>query len=277
MIEPPGPSSGTDAVPAGGPVRHVSPAGYWIGSAIIVLGIVGAVVLFVVSIVALARVPSDYERFAVPSRSVTTLDSGSFDVFYERPGISQYGVYVDPPAVSVEDSSGASVPIGVSSRSQTYKIGEHEGRSIGTFTITRAGAYTVIVRGEPDSNARIAFGRGLGFRDFAGLVGASVLGAISLLVGILFLVVTAVRRSKARRTGPGAGAGPRRPGQPTPGAWSPPPPPPPGPGWGVSSPGADWGPPSTGAWPPPPASGWSVPGSDHPGGPEPGPRPGGAG
>lgn len=287
MSSPSGPRFGSapspDPRPDTGSGRPVSVAGYWIGSAVIVLGIAGAVVWFVLSIVALARTPSDYERFAVPSRTVTTLDAGSFDVYFERPGISGYGAYVNQPTVVVEDSSGSSVSIGVPLRTSTYKVGSHEGRLIGSFTITRAGAYTVTVRGEPDSSARIAFGHGLEFGDVAGLVGASALGAISLLAGILLLVVTAVRRSRARRlTGsgagfPGPGAGPPGGPAPPPGAWSGPrpPPPPPRPTWGVSPPGADWGPPTPGAFPPP-GSGWSAPGSDGPDRPGPSGPPGGA-
>ncbi len=90
------------------------------------------------------------------------------------------------------------------SSTYTYDTGGNHGESIYEFHASTPGAYTIEVStvGEPGlrSGDQIAIGRKLfdGGR-IAGILGSLALGGVSFLVGLIVLIVTIVRRSRARR------------------------------------------------------------------------------
>ena len=83
-------------------------------------------------------------------------------------------------------------------------MGGNEGQSLYEFNAPTSGAYTIEAStvGEPGlrSGDQIAIGRPLFDGGRIGWVlGSIALGAVSFLVGLVILIVTIVRRSRARR------------------------------------------------------------------------------
>ncbi|WP_334141518.1 hypothetical protein [Rhabdothermincola sp.] len=251
--------------------RKVSPAGYWIGGAVIAVGVAIAVVWFVVTLVGLLNAPDDVHRVEVASRTSVALDEGSWVIYVE----SDSPYVVAKPEVVIRDPAGRVVPLEFPSTSQTYSAGGRHGRSIAEFRARVAGRYTVETYGEPGASSRaggyrVAIGRPIvDVGSFAGILGAMGVGLVSTVVGVVVIVVTAVRRSPARRAAAPALAPYQPYGPPGPSEWYPPTPlagdpsagsrtlmpPPPGPpsGWPPPAPGPGWPPP--GPMPPVPPPG----------------------
>jgi hypothetical protein len=278
----PTPSAATTA-------KQPSSAGYWIGGGILVVGCGIAIVWFVVVIVGVVNAPDDFERVAVPGTDVLTLDDGDWTIYYESPYM--LGWDYSPPDVTVTGPSGRDVSVGYPESDFTYDVNGRSGQSLYEFNASTPGAYTIVTEtvGEPGSRSgdQIAIGRPVfGGAQVGGILGSLALGAASFIVGLVVLIVTIVRRSRAKRVsyptgygpGPYGGApyGPAPYGQPPYGqqpygqpAYSTPPYSPPG-----YAP-----PPAPSAWPPPaapppvepPASqpGWASPQPPEPAEPEP--------
>jgi hypothetical protein len=279
--------------------KKVSSAGYWIGGGILLVGCSIAIVWFIVAIVGLVNAPDDFQRISVPGSDTVTLGEGDWIIYYET------GYIVDrsynPPSVDVTGPDGRSINVQYSSDSYTYTVGGSQGDSLYQFSASAPGAYTIDAStvGEPGlrSGDQIAVGRPLfdGGR-VGGIIGSIAIGAVSFLVGLVILIVTIVRRGRARRRpayvpyqppyggGPPGGGpygGPSGGPPPTGGpGWGAPAPAPGGPGWGAPAPAPGWPPPAPGSspWrapgttPPPPDEPSSVPPAPSPW-PAPGDRP----
>ncbi len=272
------PAGGTGPATAGPPTsaRAASAAGYWIGGGIIVVGAVVAVIWFVSGISSLFSAVDSYPRFTVPGQITTPLEAQRYKVFAEYPGATTdiNGVF-RVGDLTVTDSTGRPVQVSSAYSEETYSWNGHEGRSIAEFTAPTAGNYTIEATLPPTrstASVRLAVGRGLQPSALVPLFAAAGLGGLAVLAGIVLIVVTAVRRGRAKRrinpapvhayAYPGAHPGPY-------GQWGAPPTPwgapvqpgPPGrpgppaqpPAWGVPV-----GPP-TGAPMPPPAGGSPYP------------------
>lgn len=181
----------------------MSPAGYWIGGAILLVGSLVAVVWFALAVLDLVDAPEDFDRIAVPGSTVLTLDDGTWMIYQEYPGADE-GLYRrTPPSVAVIDPEGRPVSLRPVSSSFTYSIGGHDGVALHEFTARRAGAYTIDVEvvGEPASfgSQTVAVGRPLfDIGDLGSVLGSLALGAASFVVGMVVLIVTIVRRGRGR-------------------------------------------------------------------------------
>ncbi len=191
---------------------------FWIGGLLIATGVVGAAFWFVGGLIALSNAIGDLERVPFPDGGTVMLDdAGGYVVYAEGSDVFVPGgtriVVADPDGEPV-----ASAPYG---GSLTYDLGGHSGTAVATFDAPAPGAYRVA-----------ALGAGSGFAEelavgpsFAGdlvrtLVGAFAIGGVGVTAGVVIIIVTAARRSRARRR-------PRTPayqrGQPPPSEWSAPP------------------------------------------------------
>ena len=251
-VGPSGPVGPTPAPPGKVP----SALGYWIGAVIILIGALAAVVWFVSGVSNLFSAVDDYPRFSVPGQATVSLEAARYKVFAEYPGAASdvNGVF-RVGDVTVTDRVDQAVPVRSSFTEETYDWNGHEGRAIAEFTAPTAGNYTVEATLPPNRSSttvRVAVGRGLQPSAIFPLFAAAGLGGLALLAGIVLIVVTAVRRGRAkRRLDPMpvfAGPHPGYPGPPGAyGQWGPPP------TWGAPMPPGGYGPgPYPGAPPSPP-------------------------
>jgi hypothetical protein len=264
--QPAGPATG----------KRVSSAGYWIGGGILVVGCGVAIIWFAVAIVGLINAPDDFERIRVPGKEVVTLDDGDWTIYFESS--TNRDLSYGQPSVDVTAPNGRAINVQYSTDSYSYSVGGNHGEALYEFHASTPGAYTIEATavGEPGLRGgdQIAIGRPLFSGGRIGsILGSVALGAVSFLVGLVVLIVTIVRRSRARRRPnyapyqPPYGGGPYG-GAPTGGPYGGPPLGAP-PGWGQPGP-------ANGGWPPPagpPAPAWSPPAPGSPPWPAPGSAP----
>ncbi len=289
--------------------KKVGTAGYWIALAVFLLGCGAALVWFVIAIVGAVNAPNDFARTAIPGAMSVEIGTGEWVLYHEGPNINSLGTFERDPSIDVYDPTGDLVILDYDTNiSSNYDIGGHEGRSFARFDADVAGVYDIEVFGEPSSSSTaVAIGRPLFEGAIVGIVGSIVLGAVCFLIALTLLIVTLVRRGKAKKAQATAPyqpvpAAPGAPGSfaapiptapftphapPVPGA--PPIPghhaaplvaPPPGPapasgalytpGWAAPT---DSSPPAAPVPPPPAPSGFSVPGGATPPPADPGPWP----
>lgn len=188
---------------AGKPRGRPSVAGYWIGGAVSVAAVAGAILWLVTGLVGFANAVDDLQRVPVPGGAVLELGSGRHAVYYESSAGEQARI---PPLRIVlrPVDGGPAVTVGAYSGSVTYSIGGHAGRSLAGFAIASPGRYRLAVAGPSarSSGAVLAVGRGLGGRLVRAIVGAIVIFLGGTLLGGAMVVFTSTRRSRAA-SGPG--------------------------------------------------------------------------
>ncbi|WP_426572417.1 hypothetical protein [Aquihabitans sp. McL0605] len=286
------------AAPAGKPKGA---AGIWIGVVLVIVGIVLGVTLVVSGARALVDGFDGLQRVPLSGGTVHLDDTGTKSIFLERPTsesgpsftTSTSGGFVPNVLVTIVGPDGTHVNVDRAPGSQTYVYNGHEGVRIATFYAATPGTYTIqaIEGGQTGAYTSFAIGGGLRLNGLARIVGGIFAGGALVLIGIILIIVFAVKRSRSKRRlsapplpypggygaapaawagAPGApvGAYPGAPGSPAPGypaapgyppAGGYPPAPPAQPGYGAPQPGTAWTPPPAPGWVPPPAAPGSPP------------------
>lgn len=219
-----------------------------IGLLVLIAGVVGAVVLFVLAEREPDRVADSFARAAPGCRTTLSFaESGDFYVFEEDSGMvvavgCEPSVEDDQPFEwSIVDSNGSPVAE-VEDRTVTYDLDVGSATSVARITIDRPGDYEVEVRG---SDLAVIAAIGGDPHENVGrlrLAGAAA-GVIGIVVGAVLLWLSR-----------------RRAGDPEPGADRPPPNWPPRPpsldglSLSPSAPASPWAPPSPGGQLPPPTA-----------------------
>lgn len=242
---------GTYPPPPPASMGKVKPSGWWFALAglIPVAGVVVAVVIFVVGLTAFVDRIEDFHRVEVPGSETITLREGSYSVYQEFGGAADEGSGTYGTAsVAITGPTGEDVDLDSYDSRVTYTGSDEEGIAMASFRADTSGEYTVTAEG-PESMT-IAIGPGLGRGIVATIVGAFVVGGLSVLAGIVIAVVVGIRRSqnRSRMRGPMPPPGPPGGwGQPAYGPYAPGPygsgpyAPAPGYGQGPASPPADRG------------------------------------
>ena len=194
-------------------------------------------------------------RYPVPMQQSIRLDQGEY-VVYADSNTTGIGSGID--SVTVTAPGGGDVPTH-SSSTQTFTRGGDTYRSVVTFTTPSAGSYAIAVEG--DAGRQVIVGRS--FTQYLGGIGAGalvgLLAALLFLVGVVLIIVGAVKRSNAKRAvAPAAGY----PGYATPPGYGQPPGYGPPPGYGQPVPPPYGQPPGYGQ--PPPYGQPTPPGSEPP-------------
>lgn len=193
--------------PSGGP----SAAFYVVGVLVIVGGIALAVVPFVRTIL---HIGEWLTPVTVPgTHDIELTEPGKYTIYHEhrsvvddRPHSSMEG---NPGALDyhlTSKATGAEVALSVPTANETYSFGPRSGVAILVFTVDTAGAYTFAAtyrEGQRGPDMVFAFGRGVLKRLFSAVLTMLAVGGVSVVVGAVIIVVTALKRSKARRL-PGA-------------------------------------------------------------------------
>ncbi|HRW39058.1 MAG TPA: hypothetical protein P5254_15270 [Aquihabitans sp.] len=256
--------------------------GIWIGVVLIVAGVVLGIVLAVGGARTIVSGVSDLQRLPIDQGGTVQIDDeGQISVYAERltldrsSGFTTGGTGGLPPvALSVYGPDGEPVPVAVPGTVERYTWDQHEGVRIATFGAERAGTYEIVPTavGAIGGYRTLAVGPALDLgRGIVGILGGIFGGGLVIVIGVVVLIVSSVRRSRARRAttwtpsvgAPGGAVGwaPPPVAVPSPygsaAGWAPPPPsapPPPGVGPGAGPP-SSYVPPAGSPWVPPPASG----------------------
>lgn len=240
-------------------------AGIWIGVACIAIGMVVGIVLLVTGVFTLVGGVDDMQRVSVTTGGTVEIDDpGRISVYAERTALGDPAFGFQPSIeVQVTRPDGSVVGLSGTSYSQSYNWNDKEGFLLGRFDADEAGTYRLdAVAGDGNgSYDTLAVGDPFDESGLGGILGGVAVGGLSVLVGIVLIIVSAVRRSRARRErdaawmatqGGGWGGAYAQPGYPQAGY--------PQPGYGPPAYGQGYGPPSGQAPGWPPAQGASPPG-----------------
>lgn len=234
-----GPSAAGGAAGPPPSERDIRPAvaWYWIGAIVLVGSVLGSFVLIVTGIVSVINAPQDYPRVSVPGeRTVSLPASGTYFLYGESDQyLSGYGYsgYLIPPQASVADGSGRAVPVTTllaSSSAASYTTSSgFRGTAFARIDVPAAGEYTITTTASPvrDSTgggsgggstgttpttrrstrstafdyqaSQVAVGLDQGSANATRFVASSALGVVGFIVGLVLLIVTAVRRNRSRK------------------------------------------------------------------------------
>jgi hypothetical protein len=171
---------------------------YWVGGAVVVVGMVAGVLWGYLGFVSLSDDVNGFER--VPANGggeITLARDGGYTIYYES---SSGNVVEDLPGGQV-----ALVPVGGGEPVEladyggrlTYDFAGHAGQALFTFEIDRPGRY--VVESTFAARGDLAVGPGVGGRLVRTVVGAVLLAVGGVVAGAIMLIVTAVARHNAGR------------------------------------------------------------------------------
>ncbi len=208
---PPQPPSGPPA-PAGGAPQPMASAsgqggpsstGYWIGGILLALGVLVAVVLMASGVSQIVATVSEYRSMDTPGEESFVLDRGEYRIYLFNEGAGGADV-------QVLDVEGNALPLNRTLNSDEVTLDSVVLDFAGWFETPTDGIYTVVV--ESDATGGLLFGPPIGDSAVAaaGRAGlGALLGGLLFVAGVVVMIVTAVRRGRAKR--PPSLAGPYQP------------------------------------------------------------------
>jgi len=149
------------------------------------------------------------QQVVVPGRAEITLpDVGNYTVFYEYKSVVGSKIYSTAPELSglectvISKATGAKVPLSVAAMTSSYEFGSRAGTSVFDFNIHDPGAYELSAaysEGHAGPEVVLAVGH-----DFLASLLITVFGSLaivfgSMIVSTLIAIVTAVKRSNAKK------------------------------------------------------------------------------
>ena len=127
------------------------------------------------------------------------LEARKYVVYYEGPSASEV---VPPFNVEITDAqTGEPLALAAYGGSLTYSINDHEGSAQATVTPAHAGAYVVRTNSDlPRVASGVALGPSIAGQLLRGILGTFAIGGLLVASGGTLIAITAVRRSRSRRT-----------------------------------------------------------------------------
>jgi hypothetical protein len=190
-------ASGTPGapLPTTPPRRRPSTAGYWIGAGIAIVATLAAVVWGAFTFLGWRAHVEDFPRVSPPGTAVVSVaDTGTRIIYLEHDRATP----VPPtPSVTVTAPSGAGVPLAEYRAEMRYDVPgvtRRVGDAVLSFQAQEPGSYQVTVA-DTEPGAVVAIGDDLVWAWGPQVVGIVALLLGGLLVGLLTVIVTAVRRS----------------------------------------------------------------------------------
>ena len=189
------PQGGADAPAA--PTR----AGYWLGAGIMAVGVVAAALWAVLGIASFSHEIDGFQRVPLGQSGQLSLSKpGGYVIYYEG-GRGSQGAVPDFNVSIRPVDGGAAGDLADYRGSLTYDLGGHSGSAAGTFQVRTPGRFTFQTTTSSQATGQLAVGRTIGRKLVGVVLGALALGLAGLLVGGTIVIVTAVKRRKARQTG----------------------------------------------------------------------------
>jgi hypothetical protein len=162
-------------------------AGYVIGAGLAALGVVGGITLFIVLLLQLThRSPADDSAFGNGAATTVSLRGGESKTIYVTPtGVGGISCRVD----------GGTGQQTVAATPYESQFTLNQWRAVYTVDAERDGDYTIRCFGPAD--ARYGIAEHVGFWQFVPPFIAAASGGIAVVVGVVMVIVTAVRRIRA--------------------------------------------------------------------------------
>jgi len=243
--------------------EKLKPSGFWyvIGVLLLVASFVVPIVFIVLGVQAFQDELEKFDSVPIDGGGEVQLEADDYTVYVEGRGVDSFTPFSSSD-VEILDPGGNPVSLSFTTSDNTYSVGGQDGVGVLTFTAPETGTYQVnpLESSTRSSNiTEIAIGPGFGDVIGAGIVFwvlAGISGLVLFILGLVMLIVVAVKRGKQKRqrrlavnANAFGGAGYGQPGYGAPAQ----------PGYG--GPAQPGYPPPPGAGDPPPGiSGWSPPG-----------------
>jgi len=179
--------------------RVTSRAGYWIGGALIVVGVAGAILWGVLSFAGMGDTVDDFERAPAPGMARVELEARKYIVYVEGPGVGRD--FAPPMEILITGpgpGAGGVLPLAGYSGSLTYSMSGHSGSAVATVTPPRAGTYELraATTADPSAGFEVALGESIGGRIVRTILGALGIGGGLLAAGLALMITTGVRRKR---------------------------------------------------------------------------------
>ena len=137
-------------------------------------------------------------------------EARKYVVYYEGPSANEFVPPFDLEIV--EAQTGKPLALAAYGGSLTYSINDHEGSAQATVTPAHAGAYVVRTNSDlPKVGSSVALGPSIAGQLLRGILGTFAIGGLLVASGGTLFAITAVRRSRSRRTPTGHGGLPGGP------------------------------------------------------------------
>jgi hypothetical protein len=188
--------------PAGTPHRPSS-LGYWIGGALIAAACIGAVIWAVLAFFGYTDQVNSFQRMTVPGTATVHITQPATRVLYYEstgpaPSLAQLGLHVPGPA-------GNAVTVTPYSGDLRYDVPPvnptRTGKAIASFDATVPGNYTISASTGTGTgtSGTIAIGSDLLWDAAPHIIGIIAVFLAGTGAGLTLIIITAVRRSSARR------------------------------------------------------------------------------
>ena len=186
--------------PAGTPHRPSS-LGYWIGGALIAAACIAAVIWAVLAFFGYTDQVNSFQRMTVPGTATVHLTQPATRVLYYEstgpaPSLAQLGIQVTGPA-------GTAVTVTSYSGDLRYDVPPvnptRTGTAIASFDATAPGNYTITAGTATGTSGTIAIGSDLLWDAAPHIIGIIAVFLVGTAAGLTLIIITAVRRSSARR------------------------------------------------------------------------------
>jgi hypothetical protein len=180
---------------------------YWVGGAVVALGVGIAALLAVNGVMGFVNRIDDFQRVPLGRQGTVELeDTGGYTLYYEQ-RFSSEGLIPGFDVDLAPEGGGDPVALSEYGSDVTYDIGRRHGRALYSFRISEPGRYVLRVGspgGREGATTRevVAVGRGLGRGLVVRIVTAALAGLLGLGAGAVIIIVTAVKRHAARTRRP---------------------------------------------------------------------------
>jgi len=182
-------------------------------------GILGGLALAVAGFLTLKNSVDDFGRFKVTngqgSATVSFEKPGTYSIYYESHSkvcqdLNQSGSGCTTETVRGPKSPPAGLGITISKdgkdlevkgakNSFDYTLGDYTGKAVGSVKVDDPGAYSMVVQTRREGDFAIALGKDVVSTIVPWLIGALAVAALGVILGLLVLILTGVKRGRRKR------------------------------------------------------------------------------
>src|SRR5829696_2960123 len=212
---PPTPVATTAARPILPSKFKPSKAWYWIGGLLIAAGVIGAFVVLGIWAARASDAVDNFARMKVTAdggeQSFTFARAGTYTLYYEyRSEVDGERINNDEHdtpdqlQVTVTDANGAEIATRAYDDDFAFSVNDKLGPAFARVDIPAPGAYTIAITSDASAPFVVAIGKGVLQSIWPGwILGALAAFVLGVGLGLLAIIMTAVRRGRRKRELPG--------------------------------------------------------------------------